>query len=68
MNGICRNCVRRFNCVGMQFDFFSQSYVCPHNMVRTVTNNRTSMTDDTYLSNGTGGKLTSLNSKNLKRY
>ena len=53
MNGICRNCVRRFKCVGIQFDYYSQSYVCPHNMVRTVTDNKTTMTDETYMSNGT---------------
>ena len=53
MNNICQNCVRRFNCVGMQFDFYLQNYYCPHNMVRVVTDNKTTMTDHTYVSNCT---------------
>lgn len=29
----CRNCPRRFNCVGVKFDHHRKHYVCPHELI-----------------------------------
>lgn len=47
----CQKCIKRFTCVGMQYNVYSHTYVCPHNMIKVVTDNKTTMLKDAYVGN-----------------
>lgn len=53
IDNICQKCIKRFTCVGLQYNIYSHSYVCPHNLIKVVKDTKTEIVENIPISNGT---------------